>query len=44
MESCIEDLETTVAPAGTIHSVAGPAVPVYVIIMILVRTYDALVG
>jgi hypothetical protein len=40
MNFCIEDLETTVASAGIMHSVAGPAVPVYVIIMILVRTYD----
>jgi hypothetical protein len=42
MNTCIEELGNTVAPAGTIHSVAGPAVPVYVIIMIVVRMFEDL--
>jgi hypothetical protein len=40
MKFCIEDLGAAVASAGLTYSVAGPAVPVYVIIMIVVRTYD----
>ena len=36
MKTCVADLGTTVAPAGTIHSVVVPVVPVYVIIMIIV--------
>jgi hypothetical protein len=43
MSTCIEELGNTVAPAGTIHSVAGPAVPVFVIIMIVVRALDQLI-
>jgi hypothetical protein len=42
MSTCIEELGNTVAPAGTVHSVAGPLVPVFVIIMILVRTLDTI--
>jgi hypothetical protein len=38
VETFVEDLKTSVAPAGTVHSVAGPVVPVYVIIMMIVRS------
>jgi hypothetical protein len=40
MRRFVEDLTTHVAPAGTVHLAAGPAVPVYVIIMLIVRSTD----
>jgi hypothetical protein len=40
MDTFVADLATTVAPAGTVHSVAAPQIPVYVIIMLIVRSLD----
>ena len=36
----VPDLDTSVAPAGTIHVAAGPTIPVYVLIMLIVRSQD----
>lgn len=40
METFVADLANSVAPAGTVHSVASPQIPVYIIIMLIVRSTD----